>query len=133
MEKHIFVTQDDYERLSSIIADRASVRQDLQQLEAELDRADIVDPAELPADVVTMHSVVSLRDLDSGELKTYRLVYPSEAGRGELSLSVLAPIGTALLGYRSGDTIEWTVPRGVKRVQVMEVLYQPEAAGAPPA
>lgn len=133
MEKHIYMTQNDYDRLSSMVADRAASRQDLQQLEAELDRADIVDVAELPADVVTMHSVVRLRDIDSGELKTYRLVYPSEAGRGESSLSVLAPIGTALLGYRSGDTIEWTVPRGVKRVQVMEVLYQPEAAGAPPA
>lgn len=132
MEKHIYMTQNDYDRLSSMVADRAASRQDLQQLEAELDRADIVDVAELPADVVTMHSVVRLRDIDSGELKTYRLVYPSEAGRGESSLSVLAPIGTALLGYRSGDTIEWTVPRGVKRVQVMEVLYQPEAAGAPP-
>lgn len=133
MEKHIYMTQNDYDRLSSMVADRAAGRQDLQQLEAELDRADIVDVAELPADVVTMHSVVRLRDIDSGELKTYRLVYPSEAGHGESSLSVLAPIGTALLGYRSGDTIEWTVPRGVKRVQVMEVLYQPEAAGAPPA
>jgi regulator of nucleoside diphosphate kinase len=132
MEKHIYMTQNDYDRLSSMVADRAASRQDLQELEAELDRADIVDVAELPADVVTMHSVVRLRDIDSGELKTYRLVYPSEAGRGESSLSVLAPIGTALLGYRSGDTIEWTVPRGVKRVQVMEVLYQPEAAGAPP-
>ncbi|WP_321474502.1 nucleoside diphosphate kinase regulator [uncultured Paludibaculum sp.] len=132
MQKHIFMTPQDHERLSSMLADHAVVREDLKRLEEELDRADIVDVRELPTDVVTMHSVVRLRDLDSGEFKTYRLVYPSEAGRGESSLSVLAPIGTALLGYRSGDTIEWAVPRGLRRLQVVEVLYQPEAAGSPP-
>lgn len=133
MHKHIFMTKHDHERLSGMLANHAVGREDLKKLEEELDRAEIVDVRELPPDVVTMHSVVRLRDLDSGELRTYRLVYPSEAGRGEASLSVLAPIGTALLGYRSGDTIEWAVPRGMRRLQVLEVLYQPEAAGMTPS
>lgn len=130
MPKQIYMTQQDHDRLSSMLAGHASGRDDLKRLEDELDRADIVDVEELPPDVITMHSVVRLRDLDSGDCKTYRLVYPSEAGRDETALSVLAPIGTALLGYRGGDTIEWTVPRGTRRLKVLDVLYQPEAAGA---
>lgn len=130
MPKQIYMTQQDHDRLNSMLAGRATGRDDLKRLEDELDRADIVDAGELPPDVITMHSVVRLRDLDSGECKTYRLVYPSEAGRDDLALSVLAPIGTALLGYRGGDTIEWAVPRGTRRLKVLEVLYQPEAAGA---
>jgi regulator of nucleoside diphosphate kinase len=66
-------------------------------------------------------------DMDSGEIKVYKLVFPSQA-RTENSLSVLAPIGTAILGYRVGSVIEWRVPRGVRRLKVLEVLFQPEAA-----
>jgi regulator of nucleoside diphosphate kinase len=75
-----------------------------------------------------MGSEVRLMDVDTGEIKVYRLVFPSEA-RTENSLSVLAPIGTAILGYRVGDVIEWRVPKGVRRLKVLDVLFQPEAAG----
>lgn len=75
-----------------------------------------------------MNSEVRLKDLDSGDVKVYRLVFPTQA-RMENGISVLAPIGTAILGYRVGDVIEWRVPKGIRRLQVVEVLYQPEAAG----
>jgi regulator of nucleoside diphosphate kinase len=68
--------------------------------------------------------------LDSDETEEYELVYPADADMAHNRISVLAPIGTAILGYRLGDVIEWPVPAGLRRIRVEEVLYQPERAGA---
>jgi|SRR5687768_3882980 len=129
----IYVTEPDYQRLSGLIQitrERNGVdREYLNKLEAELDRAKIVDAKHVPADVITMRSKVRLKDLVSGEAITYSLVFPTEANFSEGKISVLAPIGTAILGYKRGDTIEWPVPSGVRRLKVDEILYQPEAAG----
>ena len=129
----IYITEPDYQRLSGLI-DRTrersnSDREYLNKLEAELDRAEIVDPKNMPADVITMRSRVRLKDLVSGETNTYSLVFPTEADFAEGKISVLAPIGTAILGYKRGDTIEWPVPSGLRRLKVEEILYQPESAG----
>ena len=129
----IHITELDYNRLSGLI-DRTrerngTDREYLHKLEAELDRAETVDPKGIPADVITMRSRVRLKDLVSGESNTYSLVFPTEADFAEGKISVLAPIGTAILGYRQGDTIEWPVPSGVRKLKVEEILYQPEAAG----
>ena len=91
----------------------------------------MVPRAEIPPDVVTMGSTVRLTDLQTGEEETYTLVYPNDADIDENKLSVLAPIGTALLGYRAGDVVEWPVPAGVRRFRVEEVLSQPARALAP--
>jgi regulator of nucleoside diphosphate kinase len=132
MRDRIYITEADYEKLHRLIEGRRSMRgrddEYLEVLERELDRADIVEAEAIPRDVVTMNSEVRLKDLHSGDTKVYRLVFPSQA-RTENSISVLAPIGTAMLGYRVGDTIEWRVPKGIRRFQVLDVLYQPEAAG----
>ena len=129
----IYITELDYNRLSGLI-DRtrernAADREYLNRLEGELERAEIVEPKAIPSDVITMRSKVRLKDLVSGESATYSLVFPTEANFADGKISVLAPIGTAILGYRSGDTIEWPVPSGVRRLKVEEILYQPEAAG----
>lgn len=129
----IYITEPDYQLLSGLI-DRTrersnSDREYLNKLEAELDRAEIVDPKDIPADVITMRSRVRLKDLVSGETNTYSLVFPTEADFAEGKISVLAPIGTAILGYKRGDTIEWPVPSGLRRLKVEEILYQPESAG----
>lgn len=125
---------DDADRLRRLIAARrAGSPQDLdylETLEEELDNAEIVEPDALPADVVTMNSEVKLKDLDSKEVLVYRLIFPHQPRTGN-TISVLAPIGTALLGYRVGDVIEWPVPKGIRRLKVLKVLYQPEAAGVP--
>jgi regulator of nucleoside diphosphate kinase len=76
-----------------------------------------------------MNSRVRLRDLDSGEQMEVSLVYPAAADVKSNKVSVLAPIGTAILGYRTGDTIDWEVPAGLRRLKVEDVLYQPEASG----
>ena len=132
MRDRIYITDADFERLRRLIAGRRganSVDQEyLDILEQELDRAEIVQPDAIPQDVVTMDSEVRLRDLESGEVRVYRLVFPSQR-RTDNSISVLAPIGTAMLGYRVGDVIEWRVPKGIRRLKVLDVIYQPEAAG----
>jgi regulator of nucleoside diphosphate kinase len=129
----IYITELDYNRLSGLIdrtRERNGIdREYLNKLEAELDRAEVVDPKDLPGDVITMRSKVRLKDLVSGESNTYSLVFPTEADFAEGKISVLAPIGTAILGYKQGDTIEWSVPSGVRKLKVEEILYQPEAAG----
>jgi len=129
----IYITEFDYNRLSGLI-DRARERNGddreyLNKLETELDRAEIVDPKDIRADVVTMRSKVRLKDLMSGESNTYSLVFPTEANFAEGKISVLAPIGTAILGYKRGDTIEWPVPSGLRKLKIEEILYQPEASG----
>jgi regulator of nucleoside diphosphate kinase len=132
MRDRIYITVDDCERLRRLIAGRRganSVDQEyLDILEQELDRAEVVDPDDIPHDVVTMNSEVRMKDLDSGEIRVYRLIFPTQT-RTENSISVLAPIGTAMLGYRVGNVFEWRVPKGKRRLEILEVIYQPEAAG----
>ena len=132
-ERQIWITTFDLERLSSLIdgvraRDRRK-RHYLVQLEKELERAKVVNPEIIPGDVITMNSVVRIRDLESGEETTYTLVFPADARIEENRISVLSAIGTALIGYRVGDTIEWKVPSGLKRWKVEGILYQPEASG----
>ena len=132
MRDRIYITETDHEKLRRLIAGRRGSRTDadhLHALEEELERAEVLDDQQaVPPDVITMGSEVRLMDVDSGEIKEYKLVFPSQA-RTETSLSVLAPIGTAILGYRVGDVIEWPVPKGTRRLKVLNVLFQPEAAG----
>ena len=130
----IYITTSDYHRLSGLIEmsrerNGDADREYLDQLEEELGRAELINPKEIPADVITMRSKVSLKDLKSGQTVMYSLVFPSEANSNEGHISVLAPIGTALLGNRSGDVVESRVPSGLRRLKVKEILYQPEAAG----
>jgi len=98
------------------------------ELEAELDKAIIVDADKIPSDVITMNSKVSLKDMDTGKDSLYQLVYPEDADIEQNKISILAPIGTAILGYKAGDVIEWQVPAGLRKLKIKKVLYQPEAA-----
>jgi regulator of nucleoside diphosphate kinase len=129
----IYITENDRLRIHGLIASsrigpKGNARY-LDALEGELRRARVVRPSEVPRDVVTMHSTVRLRDLDAAESETYTLVYPSQADPENHCISVLAPVGTAILGYRVGDVVEWPVPAGTRRLRVEEVLYQPEREG----
>jgi len=132
-DREIHVTDFDLERLRSLLDDTrlwsARDRKHVEQLEGELEKAYVVAPAEIPADVVTMNSEVAVRDLGSGQEMAFTLVFPSEADVEQRKISILAPVGTAVLGYRVGDTIEWKVPARVRNLKIKRVLYQPEAAG----
>jgi regulator of nucleoside diphosphate kinase len=98
-------------------------------LERELEHAVVVKPEQVPATVVTMNSEVEVVDLDTQERRSLTLVFPSMAGIESGRVSVLAPLGTALLGCCEGTRVAWQTPRGARRLQVERVLYQPEAAG----
>jgi regulator of nucleoside diphosphate kinase len=100
----------------------------IEELEVELNRAIIVDTDKIPPDIVTMNSKVYFRDMDTGKDEFYQLVYPEDADIEQNKISILAPIGTAILGYKVGDVIEWKVPAGVRRLKIKKILYQPEAA-----
>ena len=133
-QKAIFITQPDFERIESLIESCRTVwRQDLHHLdmlEEELDRATIVKSSDIPRDVVTMNSRVRVKDMTDGREFVCQIVFPQDADSEVNRISILAPIGTALLGYRAGSTIEWKVPSGTRRLKVLSVEYQPEAAGA---
>jgi regulator of nucleoside diphosphate kinase len=130
---NIYITNNDMNRLKTLIADaiekNPNSRNDLQHLNDELDRAEICEQQDIPKDVITMNSKVHLVDLSSNEDLVYTLVYPSHANVDLGRISVLAPIGTAMIGYRVGDEIKWPVPGGTRRLKVKEVIYQPEASG----
>ncbi|HTI95458.1 MAG TPA: nucleoside diphosphate kinase regulator [Rudaea sp.] len=132
-KRKIYITERDRQRLEDIIAAFDEVdhrdRGDIDALAAELRRAETMSAKDIPANVVTMNSRVVLHDLGSGEEKTYTLVFPRNANVDTGAISVLAPVGTAILGYAAGDEIEWRVPSGTRRFRIEEVLYQPEAAG----
>ena len=131
--RDIYITKYDLARLKELLQVGISFaerdRQSLESLQNELDRAHIVEPTAVPHDVVTMNSHVRLKHLDTNEEKVWMLVFPSEANLEQQKISILAPIGTAILGYRAGDTVDWQVPAGRRTVRIQEILYQPEAAG----
>jgi regulator of nucleoside diphosphate kinase len=131
--RKIIITQSDFEHLqellSSEFAQAIGPAEYLNGLEAELARAEVVDPEKVPKKVVTMNSTVKLRDLDTRELETYTLVFPEQADIANDQLSVLAPVGTAILGQRVGDVLRWRVPSGWRRFKVERVIYQPEREG----
>lgn len=133
LEKQIWITSFDIERLSSIIESSKTAGHQkklyLKQLDQELEKARVVSPHDIPGDVITMNSIVRVRDLGSGEKKDYTLVFPSDARIEEGKISILSAIGTALIGYRVGDVVEWQVPSGLKRLKIEKILYQPESSG----
>lgn len=131
--KPIYLTEFDLERLQKLLweAQSTDYRKSayLEKLQAEIRRARVVSPREVPGDVITMNSTVCLKDTDTGEEETYTLVFPEDADLAQGKLSVLAPVGTAMLGYKVGDIFEWDVPAGKRHLQVEKIIYQPESSG----
>ena len=128
----IVLTATDERRLAQLLQAKANEleRGTLELLEAELQRATIVDSSQIPDDVVTMNSVVSFEDLETGQPSEVTLVYPSASSGTGGKVSILAPIGSALLGLSVGESIVWPVPGGrSRRLRVTAVHYQPEAEG----
>lgn len=129
--EQIVITREDKKRLLRVLprlGTEYADREDLVLLAEEIERAVEVEPQDVPNDVVTLGSTVRVTDLETSASMEYTVVMPGEANYEAGRISVLAPLGTALLGYGVGDEIEWEVPRGVRRLRIDAVLYQPEAA-----
>ena len=129
----IFITTKDAEKLRKLI--REAFHSDyrgsdyLKKLAEEMEKAAVVNPDQIPADVITLNTTARLVDQATNEEMVYTLVFPEDADVSQGKISVLAPIGTAMLGYKTGDLFEWDTPGGERTLRVKEILYQPEASG----
>lgn len=120
-KKSLFISERDYQRLLPLIEkyDNAAA----EALDNELGRAKIVRNTELPDDVVAMDSRVTFIDLDTAEESTVDLVYPANADIEKMKISILSPVGTALIGLRVGGKIDWPLPNGkIRHLQVVAVI-----------
>lgn len=126
----ITVSRLDIERIEALLERMPPAQAEgYAALLAELDRAEVVEPAQVPPNVVTMNSRVTFVDEADGEQLSLTLVYPNNAGAPG-TVSILAPVGSALLGLAVGQQIEWPTPDGRSRtLKVLDIAYQPEAAG----
>jgi len=131
--RQIVISAVDYARLEPMIRDavasRSTARELLCALKSKIDQARVLEPCDMPGDVVTMNSLVRVRDLETEEVESYTLVYPGFADITKGFLSILTPVGIALLGLCQGETTEWTSLLGPMRLQVEQVEFQPESAG----
>ena len=131
-ERNIYVTERDKTKLRKLLSTTTGFRvRDLKtvtDLLDELERAEVINDNNINESVITMNSTVLIEDIDTGKEFTYTIVYPEFANSEDNRISILAPIGTALLGYKIGDRVEWEVPAGKRKLLVKKILFQPEAA-----
>jgi len=114
---------DDAKSQKTIKADEA------EKLISELNAAKIVDPQDVPVDIVTMNSIVQVSFLNTKKQLQFQIVYPDQANFKENKISIFSPVATALIGYKESDEIEWMVPSGMTKIRIDKIIYQPEAAG----
>ena len=134
INSNVWITAHDYNRLRLLLADlmrqSRGVQAGLQMLEDILDLARVVQPEELPGNVVTMNSHVLFEDLDTHEKESVSIVYPAQTDPASGKISILSPVGAALLGEAEGSELELPLPHGrTRRIRIESVLYQPEAQG----
>lgn len=130
--RNIFITENDKIKLKKLLDNTKIISagdlKTVTDLLDEIDRAQEIRDENLDESVVTMNSRVAILDLGNGQEYIYTIVYPEHANSSENKISILAPIGTALLGYKVGDIVEWEVPAGKRRFLIKAILFQPEAA-----
>jgi len=119
------ISGKDHERLrllvNAVIQSQPRLREKLEPLKLELERADVLPAEVIPPTVVVMGSRVEIEDRESGEVDTYTLVYPEHADAAAGRLSILAPIGTAIIGFAQGDTFAWKTPGGTRQLLIRKV------------
>ena len=131
--KRIILNKLDYMRIRKHLRE-AQMRKTIDAVNAgklaqELESGVLMEPQDIPSDVVTMNSVVKISFVGEEQQQEFRIVYPDEADFRMKRVSIFAPIATALIGFRVGDLIEWMVPGGLKKIKIDGISYQPEAAG----
>lgn len=124
-DEPIVISEPDARVLRGLLSARSGKSHDLEHIEelrAELERAQVLKPEHVSTEVVTMYKRVRILDLSNNKLQEVTLVSPAEADVSARRISVLAPLGTALLGYREGDEVEWLMPGGVRKLRIEAVL-----------
>ncbi len=129
----LIVNKLDYARIRKCLEDaiqnKSVTGAEAEVLMNELNSATILEPEAIPADVVTMNSIVKLSFLNTNKQVQIQIVYPHLADVRQNRISIFSPIATALIGYKVTDEIEWIVPAGLTKIRIDEIIYQPEAAG----
>lgn len=128
----ICITKYDYTRLKSMVQEYTKTNKadtNIKDLLGEIERAQKVDSYTIGSNYITMNSIFELKKMNELDFQQFRLVFPEDADIDKDKISVLAPIGTAVLGYKVGDVIKWKVPDGENFFQITNILYQPEANG----
>lgn len=132
-KNEIVVTINDFAKLTSLMQtmrERKSIDvKYLDFLSYELGKAKKIDSKKITPDFVTMNSIVKVCFADSGKTMDLRLVYPQQADFSKGMVSILSPLGCALIGYKAGDTISFDAPKGKLFVKIENVVFQPEANG----
>ncbi len=131
MDNKIFITEKDYMRLNNLINTDYSDENDcLENLENEIERANIIRGNEVPPDLVTMNSKIEYLDFTTNRTSIITISYPDNSNYVEKNISIMAPLGCALIGLREGQEILWDFPSGAtKKLKIIKVIYQPEASG----
>ena len=131
--KKVTLTKNDYTRIYKAITDAKNSKtinsNEAEKLLSELSKAEIVTSEKIDKDVVTMNSEVKLFFENTQKEQSFKIVYPQDANLKENKISIFSPIATALIGYKIGDEIEWIVPSGMTKIKIVDLIYQPEAAG----
>lgn len=131
--KKIILSTLDYPRIKKCILDARQMNtigvNEAENLMREMNSAKVVEPGDIPDDVVTMNSIVKISFLDVKKTLQFQIVYPDQADIKENKISIFSPVATALIGYRVSDEIEWIVPSGLTKLRIDKIIYQPEAAG----
>lgn len=131
--KKLIINRLDHARIKRCIDDAKQMKSislaEAEKLMNELNAAEIVKPELIPANVVTMNSIVKVSFLNNNKQVQFQIVYPEQANLKENKISIFSPIATALIGYKAGEEIEWIVPAGLTIIRIDEIIYQPEAAG----
>lgn len=129
----LIINKLDYSRIKNCINDAKQVRSisasDAENLIKELDQAKVVDPKKIPANIVTMNSIVKISFLNTMRQVEFQIVYPNQADLKRNKISIFSPIATALIGYKVNDEIEWIVPAGPTKIRIDSIVYQPESSG----
>ncbi len=129
----IILSKIDFSRIHKSIHDARQMntigKNEAENLLNELISAKVVSPDEIPADVVTMNSIVKISFMNTNKTLQLQIVYPDRANMKENKISIFSPVATALIGYRVADEIEWIIPSGLTKLRIDEIIYQPEAAG----
>lgn len=131
--KKVTLTKNDYTKIYKAITDAKNSKtinsNEAEKLLSELSKAEIVPSEKIDKDVVTMNSEVKLFFENTQKEQSFKIVYPQDANLKENKISIFSPIATALIGYKIGDEIEWIVPGGMTKIKIVDLIYQPEAAG----
>jgi regulator of nucleoside diphosphate kinase len=125
----IYISNIDINRITAMLDKMPSVAEELIKLEEELDRAIVLEPEEMPDNVVRMNSTVEFKFSGDDKTITRTLVYPADL-KSSNDISIFAPVGSALIGLSVGQKLDWPMPnKQMKTIEIVNITFQPEKSG----